>query len=81
MAEIVTFEKMDDQNEYLENTAEFLPTPLSKFFKPLSRTEAPCNNYKKKFKFSTKITFNFDHVFVSLQAKSAINLLLRLFPG
>ena len=49
---------MDDQNEYLEYTAESLPTPLSKFFKPLTRTEARCNYCKKKAKFSTKITFN-----------------------
>jgi len=46
---------MDDQSKYLENAAESLPKPLSKFFKPLTRTEARCNNCKRKFKFSTKI--------------------------
>jgi len=50
--------KMDDQNEYLENTAESLPTLLSKFFKALTRPEACCNKCKKKFKFSTKATSN-----------------------
>ena len=56
---------MDDQNKYLENAAESLPKPLSKFFKPLTRTEARCNNCKRKFKFSTKITFNLiSHLFL-----------------
>jgi len=49
---------MEYQNEYLENTAESFPTPLSKFFKPLTRTEACCNNCKKILKFSTKATSN-----------------------
>jgi len=63
---------MDDQNEYLENTAESLPTPLSNFL-PLTRTEARCNNCKKKFKFSTKITFNLiKHLFLLVQNPPSI---------
>ena len=59
---------MGDQNEYLENTAESLPTPLSKFFKPLTRTEARCNNCKKKFKISANISFNLiAHLFLLVQ--------------
>jgi len=42
---------MDDQNKYLENTVEYLPTLLSKIFKPLTRTEAWCNNCKKNSNF------------------------------
>jgi len=45
---------MVDKNEYLENTAESLPTPLSKIFKPLTRTEACCNNGKKNSNFQLK---------------------------
>jgi len=59
---------MVDKNEYLENTAESLPTPLSKIFKPLTRTEACCNNGKEKLKFSTKATSNLiTHLFLPVQ--------------
>jgi len=59
---------MVDKNEYLENIAESLPTPLSKIFKPLTRTEACCNNCNKNLTFSTKAKSNLiTHLFLLVQ--------------
>jgi len=45
---------MDDQNEYLENTAESLPTPLSKFLNPQLELRHGATTVKSNSNFQLK---------------------------
>jgi len=58
IAEIVIFKKRMNKTNNLKTLLNPFQHHCPNFFKPLTRTEARCNNCKKKFKFSTKITFN-----------------------
>ena len=46
--------KMVNKNEYLENTAESLPTPQSKIFKPQTKTEVRGKTARRNSNFQLK---------------------------